>query len=212
MTESRTKCVDCGTTILKRTADRHEGRCKRCQRRASGGPLRGPRPHHYAFAHNHLPGCLWHDPDMLLSALFEASDQFRDDHLRARWEIVGERFPQTDRLSAEGLSGSCHGLADGYRAATITLPPALGPTEAHMVAIVYRGPRRRLWFRKSPAMLRYLTLEYSSDPSTDRPFTVLGEWTPHEHANYGEGPEPDVSAFLNAIGELLTRHDSGSAG
>jgi hypothetical protein len=38
MSESKTKCTDCGAAILQRTADRHEGRCVRCYHKAAAIP------------------------------------------------------------------------------------------------------------------------------------------------------------------------------
>jgi hypothetical protein len=211
VTESQTRCTDCGAAILQRTADRHDGRCVRCHRKAVGAQLRAPRPHHYAFAHDHLPGVLWHDPRMLLFALFNASELFREDQLRIRWQVVGERFDSAERLGDEGLCCSIHTLANGFQTAVITLPPARGPTEAHMVAIVYRPAQWRLWFWKTEPVLRYLTLELGFDRETNECLTLLCEWTRHGQLNYDKGPAPDVAAFLEAIQELLTTDRATSA-
>src|SRR6516225_964636 len=86
-------------------------------RREQSGDQPVPRSHHYAFAHDHLPRLLWSDPSMLLFALFEASDLFRDDQLRARWEVVGERFDPGERWAHDGLSCGVHALAKGFQAA-----------------------------------------------------------------------------------------------
>jgi hypothetical protein len=145
---------------------------------------------------------------MLLFALFKASKAFREDQLRIRWQVVGERFDPAERLGDEGLCCGNHTLANGLQAAVITLPPARGPTEAHMVAIVYRPAQRRLWFWKTETVLRYFTLERGFDPETNEWLTVLCEWTPHGHVNYDKGPTPDVPAFLEAIQELLTRRSA----
>jgi hypothetical protein len=204
MTEPQTRCTDCGAAILQRTADRHDGRCVRCHRRKAGGKLRAPRPHHYAFAHDHLPGILSRDPRTLLFALFEASDLFRENHLCARWQVVGERFTPVERLEDEGLSCSVHALANGFQTAVITLPEARGSAEAQMVAIVYRRPRRQMLFWKTEEVLRYFTLELGHDPAANEWINVLCEWTRDGHMNLGKGPETDVAAFVGAIQELLT--------
>jgi hypothetical protein len=141
---------------------------------------------------------------MLLFALFKASEVFREDQLRIRWQVVGEGFDPAERLGDEGLCCSIHTLANGFQTALITLPPARGPTEAHMVAIVYRLAQRRLWFWKTEPVLRYFTLELGFDRETNESFTVMCEWTRHGHLNYDKGPAPNVTAFLEAIQELLT--------
>jgi hypothetical protein len=38
MGESKTQCADCGAAILQRTADRHDGRCVPCHRKAAAIP------------------------------------------------------------------------------------------------------------------------------------------------------------------------------
>jgi hypothetical protein len=171
----------------------------------------GPRPHHYAFAHDYLPGILWHDPALLLFALFTANEEFREEQIHIRWGVVGERFDPAERLPDRGLCCSTHALADGHQAAVITLPPAERPTEAHMVAIVYRPPRRRLLLWRTEAILRYFTLELSFDPESGGWLSALCDWTPHGHLNYGEGPPNDVAAFLGAIHRLLNKKRAVSA-
>jgi hypothetical protein len=180
-------------------------------RRKLLGDQPGPRPHHYAFAHDHLPGVLWHDPRMLLFTLFEASELFLEDQLRIRWQVVGERFDPAERLGDEGLSSSIHTLANGFQAAVITLPPPQASCEAHMVAVAYRPPRRRLLFWKTEPVLRYFTLEHGFDPETNEWLPLLCEWTRHGHLNYGEGPAPEVAAFLEAVRGLLTTNRPVSA-
>jgi hypothetical protein len=210
MTESKARCSDCGAAILQRTADRHEGRCVRCDRRKAGGKLRSPRSHHYQFAHRHLPQLLWRDPGALVFTLFEAGDPWRDDNLGARWEVVGEHFAPFERVEGEGLSCGVHALANGFQAAVITLPEARGPAEAHMVAIVYRPPRRRKLFWKTDPVLRYFTLELSHDSATGEWLNVLGEWTPDQHINFGPGPATDVTAFVEAIQQTVHRVHDGT--
>jgi hypothetical protein len=142
---------------------------------------------------------------MLLFALFKASELFREDQLRTRWQVVGERFGPAERLGDEGLCCSIHTLADQFQTAVIALPPAQGPTEAHMVAIVYRPAQRRLWFWKTEPVLRYFTLEKGFAPDGP-PSTALCEWTAEgHHTNYGDGPEPRVDSFVQAIAPLLAK-------
>src|SRR5580704_6535310 len=41
MSESKTQCADCGTEILQRTADRHDGRCVPCYHKTAAFPPQG---------------------------------------------------------------------------------------------------------------------------------------------------------------------------
>ena len=141
---------------------------------------------------------------MLLFALFEASDLFRENHLCARWQAVGERFAPVERLGCEGLSSSIHTLANGIQTAVITLPEARGPTEAQMVAIAYRPSRRQMLLWKTEPVLRYFTLELGHDPEANEWLNVLCEWTRDGHVLFGKVPATDVTAFVGAIQELLT--------
>jgi len=65
---------------------------------------------------------------------------------------------------------------DGREVVLVTLPPALGPTEAHFVALV-TDPRR------------YFTLERSTSRD-GRPTTVLGEWAVAGHVTSAPARRP----------------------
>jgi hypothetical protein len=80
--------------------------------------------------------------------------------------------------------------------AVIEMPPPQETTEAYYVAMLLLGDE------PAQAKLRYFTLEYSTVYMAE-PTTVLAEWTPTEHTNFGPGPAPSLGAFFNAISALL---------
>ncbi|MBS0261379.1 MAG: hypothetical protein JSS02_05430, partial [Planctomycetes bacterium] len=162
-----------------------------------------PRPHHYEFAHGTLPRALWRHPGLFINILFWENAASREESLHTYWELAGEPYPEHEQLPADGLNCQIHLLDQEYQAAVITLPEARAAVEAHMVAIVYRPPRRRLIFWKTKPVLHYFTLELACDRTENRWLNLLCEWTPMGHHNYGEGPPAEVPAFLQAIQQFL---------
>jgi len=73
------------------------------------------------------------------------------------------------------------------------------PTKAYFTAAVLVGGQLDVPGEGPKARLRYLTLELAASKS-ETPRTVLGEWTPDGmHLNYGDGPAPELSAFLKTL-------------
>jgi hypothetical protein len=110
-----------------------------------------------------------------------------DSALLASWAAVGGELADTERLSPDGLAGEA--LTVGGRGVVlVTLPPALGPAEAHFVALVTGPPA---------GTRRFFTLERSV-ALDGSPATVVGEWSTTTHVNYGLGPDPNGPAFVAA--------------
>lgn len=83
---------------------------------------------------------------------------------------------------------------NGYRISIVTLPkPCLSP-EAYMVAIVHKEGDP-LPYNGERGNARYFTLEYTGKGMAP----VICEWDNEEHCNYGEGPQPDSKAFMEAV-------------
>lgn len=87
---------------------------------------------------------------------------------------------------------------NGYRISVVTLPKPRVSPEAYMVAIVHKEGDP-LPYNGERGSARYFTLEYNAQGMPP----VLCEWDAEEHRNYGEGPEPEVKAFMQAIQEYL---------
>lgn len=88
-----------------------------------------------------------------------------------------------------------------YTAHVVTMPAPESPPEAHFVAIVHKDdePKKHGIASRST---RYFTLE-----SSNTPLPVLCEWREDgSHLNYGEGPAPEMAAFVEAVfGHLSAR-------
>ncbi len=68
----------------------------------------------------------------------------------------------------------------------VLMPAPIQSPEAYFVAIVGEEPR-------------LYTLELGQDLDTSQPCTFFCATTPSGRANYGQGPKPEVSAFLAAL-------------
>jgi len=160
-----------------------------------------PRPHHYQFAHVLLPLRLWQNPGWFLDIL---QGEYAHAFLLTCWAQVAMHLNEADILSPDGkLRCDLFGLAKGYRAAVISLPEPERMAEAHMVAVVWRPPRRRLLFLRTEPVLRYFTLELSVADDFTTPKNVFCEWSQSLHLNYGNGPEATVTAFVAFIERFL---------
>lgn len=151
----------------------------------------GPRAHHYRYAHRLLAGLA---RDLGPQMLDHEPDAGFTGGLTQLWDGYGERLPEEERLPADGLSAELV-RRDGYRALVVVLPPAVAPSEAHLVAVVQVGEAEQC---------RYLTLEHGVSPIDRQPYTVLGEWTADgSHLNLGPGPAADPEAFIAAVERIL---------
>jgi hypothetical protein len=163
------------------------------------------RDNHYSFAHHYLPMLLW-EGKYVARVLFgpDSSVDEAEEFLYLAWNRCAEKIDEEDPLPGDEIRVSIHGLDHEYRAAVISLPSAVEPTEAEMVAIVSCADRPTVYPSGTGPALRYFTLELSIDRTTRERSSLLCEWTPSgAHLNYGSGPPPTVPAFLEAIHGLL---------
>ena len=94
---------------------------------------------------------------------------------------------------------------NGYTALVVTMPVPESPPEAHFVAIVRKDDESKEHRRESPST-RYFTLEKSHTP-----LPVLCECRRDgSRRNYGEGPAPDIGAFVEAVFERVAAREAGS--
>ena len=162
-----------------------------------------PRRQHYHFAHRALPGLLFSNPERFFHTMTQEGLPF----LEFAWQRSAEpqRGAETTRVRpsspSDGLALHLEQLEDGVQLALITLPPPQAMTEAYFVAAIYRPADQP----GQLSLLRYITLEYSLNPATQQPLTVLGEWDSSKpiHRNWGGGPPPELAAFRAAVFSLL---------
>jgi hypothetical protein len=144
-----------------------------------------PRQQHYFFAHRVLPGLFFQDPTGFAKAIE------RDGALLRRlWRRSGSFW---SRLFGGGnVTCAKRKLPDGSSLLVIAPPAPLRTTEAHFVGLLLAPAVREA---------AVYTLE-RHDSLEGEVTTVLGGWVGDSHANYGDGPEPTVDAFVEAVCSL----------
>lgn len=154
--------------------------------------MKPSRSHHYFFAHRLLPKLFHEDAAQFVALLQRDGLRF----LEFWWRQAGDRVPQGERLSADGLGYGLRPLDNDWLAALVLMPPPEGMTEAHFIGLLYR---------ENPPATRVFTLEKGMSLNNDTTsHTVLCEWTADTvHRNLGGGPAPDQEAFLAAIAAAL---------
>jgi hypothetical protein len=152
------------------------------------------RSHHYTFAHGVIQDYVAAHPLQFITLMVSPD---RDDFVAWLWE-------QAARYVGSPISGidisltavACREVS-GYPVVFIRLPPPTAIAEAICVAIVGIGAEEGERY-----MARYILLEAGVD-SNNNPRTVLCEWAAGVHSNYGDGPEPELEAFVEAVKNLL---------
>lgn len=126
----------------------------------------------YQFAFRVLPALYFSDPSATRKALLEPGFiQRLWTHLGVHRRTVGTPSPQVETFGEVLL---------------ITMPTPRESPEAYFLAIVGEEPK-------------LYTLEMGHDLESDQPCTYFCACTESGHANYGQGPKPEVGAFLAAL-------------
>ena len=165
--------------------------------------LAEPRAHHYVFGHVVIRDVCSADP-LKFFALMASDD--RPQFLEWMWKQA--------EVHAKGAAKGCS-LGDvkvttcrikDLPTVVVSLPTTAAMAEAHMVAAVLLDTPSE----EAPnPKVRYFTLEdgMTLDGS---PRTVFCEWTEGIHANYGDGPDATVAAFVQAIDQQFEREAPGA--
>jgi hypothetical protein len=155
-----------------------------------------PRRHHYLFAHQVIREVCASDPLQFFAVI--ASDE--------QAKFVAWMWKEAERHAEKGPEGAslrdvkvATGRITDLPAVIMTMPATRAMAEAHLVAaVLMEKPTEQA---PKPG-IRYFTLE-DGEREDGSPRTVLCEWSEKGHANYGDGPESTVQAFVSAIERLL---------
>lgn len=171
-----------------------------------GEPQPPARPLLYMFQHVALREAAFENHPELTRDLADGPGVLPLLHFRSRARLLCERagLPCADEMDDAAMEAE-DALFDavaihrrrrgGHTAHVVAMPAPESSPEAHLVAIVHRDDEPRDHMRESPST-RYFTLE-TAHPG-DRP--LLCEWRRDgTHVNYGEGPEPEIGAFVDAV-------------
>jgi hypothetical protein len=94
-------------------------------------------------------------------------------------------------------------VVNGFPSVVIVLPEPKEMAEVYMVALVVPIDMSSDEPPNSDVVqARYFTLEKGFSLS-GTPRTVLAEWDTTSHSNYGDGPTPNVEAFVQSIEHLI---------
>jgi hypothetical protein len=164
--------------------------------------------HAYVFGHLVLLQAVFTEPGRFF-AILNGPDAER--YLSDLWSFAGKNADE-DSLQPEvlptcNISGTGNGII-----AIVRMPTPREMTEPWMVAVVAKLQHPDRPVMEDFAWVRVFALEHSIDITTERPMTVIGEWTQEEtHVNHGAGPLPEEQAFVAAIFELLRREKTPQA-
>jgi hypothetical protein len=169
---------------------------------SNAADLDEPRCHHYVLAHQALRGAAFGDPLAYLGIMASPdARKFLTQMLRSVSEHCKNDEPG---FSARDIA--VHPVrVDRYPCAVVELPRPRAVAEAYFTAAVLLADLQERLPESAPPELRYFTLE-KGFVLAGPPRTVLCEWTSEgSHANYGDGPIPQLPAFVKAVEELLSR-------
>ena len=162
-------------------------------------PVPEPRCHHYTLAHLALRDAAFEHPLAVLSVLASPQAQeFLAEVFRSVATHCREREPRPDFQPEDVKIHTVR--VSRYPCAVIEMPTPRTAAEAYFVAaVLLADPTKELPVSKE-VQLRYITLEEGFVFPGAPPRTVLAEWTADRtHVNFGDGPPPQLEAFVAAI-------------
>jgi hypothetical protein len=162
-----------------------------------------PRPRYYAMPHILLRQVGLEDPLFYLGVLASPD---APKFLSQLMVTLDENDFEQDDFDVGTLR--IHPVRIGqYPCAVVEFPQPRGITEVFYTALVALiDPANGIPEERTEVPARYFTLELGlSDDESQR--TVLCEWNATTHANFGDGPEPTVAAFVAEIEKMLEPSD-----
>ena len=154
----------------------------------------------YVFAHYALRAFALQQPLQFLST---ASGPNAETMIAELIDEVKTQCGKPTTFGADELTVHVHRIKK-FPGIVVEFPDPRELAEAHMVGLIVEINLDLQAVPADPAQVagRYFTLEKSITLSNE-PRTVLGEWTLSDHSNLGEGPNPTVSDFVEAITKFV---------
>jgi hypothetical protein len=163
----------------------------------------GP-PFHYFFAHYALRRAAFLSPLELLKRLDENGGR---EMIETLWVVTAEMCGQGSQpdFGIEDIKVHTIRLQDS-RCAVVEMPEPRSMTQCYFVAVLVGLDERTDNGGDPSPSVRYVTLEKGFEMSAESR-TVLCEWTSEgTHLNYGDGPAPNLEAFVEELSkESITR-------
>jgi hypothetical protein len=158
--------------------------------------------HHYDFGQVVLREACSFNPMAFFQVLASPG---KEEFLESLWRVTCERcdgkgparFSSTD-VAVDSL------MLEKYPTILVTMPPPRVMTEAFYIAVVLLVPMDRIVAGDIPEQpaFGYYTLELGIAPNDSR-YTVLCAWVDGKHTSFGNGPDADPPAFLQAVSEKV---------
>ncbi len=165
----------------------------------AGGNCSEPRAHHYVMAHVALRQIGLNDPLRYLAIL--GSDEATGFLEHIFKMVSGDIDDEEADFSAEALQVHCQRIGK-YPCAVVEMPEPRSTTEAFFTGLVMLKEMGTEFTEDEKIPARYFTLEKGfEEDGTSR--TVFCEWTDEAHSNYGDGPQPTLVGFCEAIEAAL---------
>lgn len=164
----------------------------------STGLLSEPREQHYMFAHQCVRQVSADDPLQFFSVI--ASEE-QEPYLAWMWSVCAKHVKQpSSELSVADVKVTTCRIHE-YPVVILKMPEPRAVAEAHYVAVVLMHGGSEL--PPEDVGVRYFTLECGTNMD-GTPRTVFCEWAADgNHLNFGDGPQADIEAFIQAIAGKL---------
>jgi len=156
-----------------------------------------PRYHHYMLAHVALRSIAHADPMTFFSVLASAK---KDAFLEALLQSVEDNNDSEEHLDFSVADLALHpGRVGEYPVIYLEFPSPQRATEVYFVGAVLKLMDHETVQASEIPEVDFYTLERGVNLGGETQ-TVLGGWNPQgDHANFGEGPAPEIQAFHQAI-------------
>lgn len=151
---------------------------------------------HHEFVYDAMPGLFHSTPVDFITFLERDGMKF----LNFWWDHLGQKKPTELLTSSKGMTYEMRTLEDGTAVILLTMPPPQNDKEAYFLALTYKPEEQKGMIKRKGT--RCFTLEmWRDDQGT---YTVVGEVTPRRvHHDLGEGPQPQLDAFFDAVCRVL---------
>jgi len=160
-----------------------------------------PRPHHYVLGHVALRSLALENPLRFLSIMGTPdADKFLNAVYQNLVESLKDEGPPDFTLNDVRYD---RGKLGDWLCVVFTLPPPKEVTEVYFCCLAGHLDQNDPNPTPESIKARWFTLEYGlTDDGGKR--TVLCEWTKDgTHKNYGDGPEPTLDNFLQAVADKI---------
>jgi hypothetical protein len=154
-------------------------------------------PHHYVLAHVALRQVCFANPYGFFACM--GADR-RQPFLEDLWSKIRNNYDKDGPppFSIKDVKITTTSI-NNFPFLLIHMPEPQKTPEAYFIGIVLKIQLTELDRPPEKPEVQYFTLERGIDLETKKVRTVFCEWQPEKHLYFGDGPEPNPGAFMEAI-------------